>query len=225
VIVLDKTGTITKGKPEVVEVVSYHYNKKTVLSLIASAEKRSEHPLARAIINYVEKNKISYKEPEGFQSFSGRGVRARVDNDDLITGKLSFLKEEGLEIDEDQLSRMEELSKKGNSIIVLGAAKKLIGIIGLADTIKEDALKAIEEIKRNKIEALMITGDNKNTAESIAKQVGIERLYAGVLPEEKAEKIRELQREGTKIAMVAMIASVSIILLNSFGLHIIARGK
>jgi len=311
VIVLDKTGTITKGKPEVVEVVNYDYNKKTVLSLIASAESRSEHPLARAILNYVEKNKISYKEPEGFKSFSGRGVRARVDNDDLIAGKLSFLKEEGLEINEGQFSRIEELSKEGKSIIVLGVAKKLVGIIGLADTIKEDALKAVEEIKRNNIEPLMITGDNKNTAESIAKQVGIEKLYAGVLPEEKAEKIRELQGDGTKIAMVgdgvndapalmqadvgiaigtgaditiessdiiipgqqmrkimisreitkesyaktkqnlilaflfngigvpaattglvnpiwamvAMIASVSIILLNSFGLHILSRGK
>ncbi len=202
VIVLDKTGTITKGKPEVVEVVSYNYNKKTVLSLIASAEMLSEHPLARAIVNYVEKHKISYKKPEGFESFSGRGVKAGANNDDIIAGKLSFLKEEGIEIDEQQFSRMEELSKKGNSVIGVGVAKKLIGIIGLADTIKEDALNTIKEIKMNNIEPVMITGDNKNTAKSIAKQVGIERLYAGVLPEEKAEKIRELQRDGTKVAMV-----------------------
>ncbi|MFQ5835992.1 MAG: heavy metal translocating P-type ATPase, partial [bacterium] len=201
-IVLDKTGTITKGKPEVVEIVNYDFNKKKILSLVGSAEMLSEHPLAKAIIKYIDEEKVSYGEPKEFSSFSGKGVKAKVGNDTITVGKTSFLKEKGIKFSKHQLGKIEEMSKEGKTAVGIGVNKKLIGIVGLADTIKEDAVNAIKEMKRNNIEPIMITGDNKNTAEFIAKQVGIKKFYAEVLPEQKAEKIRELEKDGTKVAMV-----------------------
>lgn len=199
---LDKTGTITRGKPEVVEIVSFDYDKKKLLSLAASTEMLSEHLLAGAIVKYADDHKISYEEPEEFESFSGRGVKARIGKDNLVIGKISFLKEKSVKINRHQISPIEEMSEKGNSVIGIGANKKLVGLLGLADMVKEDAVNTIEEIKRNGIEPIMVTGDSRKTAESIAEQVGIEKFYAEVLPEQKAKKIRELQENGNKVVMV-----------------------
>jgi len=200
--VLDKTGTITKGKPEVVEIVNYDFNRKKILSLVGSAERLSEHPLAQAIIKYIDEEKVSYAEPKEFNSFSGKGVKAKVGQDTVIVGKTSFLEEKEIKLSKHQLSKIEEMAKEGKTAVGIGVNKELMGIIGLADTIKEDAVNAIKEMKRNDIEPIMITGDNKNTAEAIAKQVGIKKFYAEVLPEQKAEKIRQLEKDGTKVAMV-----------------------
>lgn len=200
--VLDKTGTITKGKPEVIEVTNYDYDKNKVLSLLATAEMLSEHPIARAIINYIDNNNIIYKEPQNFMTFSGEGTKSKLGKDILIVGKSSFIKDSGITISESQLEKIEKLSMKGNTVIIMGVNSKIIGIIALADKIKEDAIETIKEIKRNNIEPIMITGDNQNTAESIALQVGIEKFHADILPEEKSEKIREMQKQGFKVAMV-----------------------
>jgi Cu+-exporting ATPase len=201
-IVLDKTGTVTKGKPEVLEIAGYGFNRKKILSLVGSAEMLSEHPLAQAIIKYIDEDKISYREPKEFNYLSGRGVKAKVGKDRVIVGRTSFLKETGISFSEYQLSEIEKMWKDGKTVVAVGADKRLIGIIGLADTVKEDAADAIKEMKRNNIEPIMITGDNKNTAEAIAKQVEIKEFYAEVLPGQKAEKIRKLQKDGTKVAMV-----------------------
>lgn len=145
---------------------------------------------------------MSYAEPKEFDSFSGKGVKAKVGQDTVIVGKTSFLKEKEIKLSKHQLSKIEEMAKQGKTAVGIGVNKKLMGIIALADTIKEDAAKAIKEMKRNKIEPIMITGDNKNTAEAIAKQVGIKKFYAELLPEQKAEKVRQLEKDGTKVAMV-----------------------
>ncbi len=201
-IVSDKTGTITKGKPEVVKVIGYGEDRNTVLALTASAEMFSEHPLAKAILRCADKEKIEYQEPNEFIAYSGMGVTARVDQKLIYVGKPHFLQEQGIVLSEEELVSGKALSQKGQTVIAVGMNEKLIGIIGLADTLKEDVVETIKEIREHEIESIMITGDHRDTAESIAKQVGIEKYYSDVLPEQKAEKIRILQKDGIKVAVV-----------------------
>ena len=201
-IVLDKTGTITRGKPEVVKILSDDQEKKSVISLAAAAEMLSEHPIARAIVQYADNEKINYEETDEFTAYSGKGVTAVVKGKQITAGTLLFLEERGIEINDINRAFIRELSEKGRTVIGISADKKWIGIIALADTVKEDAARTIMEIKENGIEPIMITGDNRQTAESIAEQVGIDKYLAEVLPEEKADKIRMLQKDGTKVAMV-----------------------
>ncbi|HDY69114.1 MAG TPA: cation-translocating P-type ATPase [Candidatus Scalindua sp.] len=129
--VLDKTGTITKGKPEVVEIVNYDFNKKKILSLVGSAERLSEHPLAQAIIKYIDEEKVSYAEPKEFNSFSGKGVKAKVGQDTVIVGKTSFLEEKEIKLSKHQLSKIEEMAEEGKTAVGIGVNKELMGIIGL----------------------------------------------------------------------------------------------
>ena len=201
-IVLDKTGTITRGTPEIVDFVNYRLNKAEVLSLIATAEMLSEHPLAKAIIRYVDGKNVQYQQPEAFQVYSGKGVKASIGDKRVIVGKPSFLVEEGVKFNHDQSGTIQKLSEKGETVIGIEVGNELLGIVGIADTIKEDAADTIRRIRRYGIVPIMITGDNQKTATSIAKQIGIREFYAEVLPELKAEKIRDLQKQGDKIAMV-----------------------
>ncbi|MFQ5474876.1 MAG: heavy metal translocating P-type ATPase, partial [Candidatus Nanoarchaeia archaeon] len=200
-IVFDKTGTLTKGKPEVTDVFSIRGKEGDILRYGAIAEKNSEHPLGEAIVNSAKSKKIDFPDPKQFNSITGKGIIAEFQGKEILLGNRSLFNEQkiGLKDIEDTLQVFEN---QGKTAMIIGLDKKVIGIIAVADTLKEYSMEAVEEIHKLGIQVVMITGDNKRTGEAIAKQVGIDRVLAEVLPEDKANEIKKLQQEGKKVAMV-----------------------
>lgn len=196
-VVLDKTGTITNGKP----VVTDFDGDDKVLQLLASAEKGSEHPLAESIVNYAKKNHIPFLEVAHFEAIPGHGIKATIDGKSLCVGNRKFMIEENIAINsaETQLSRFEQ---DGKTAMMIAIDSELKGTIAVADTVKASTSEAIQQLHDLDIEIVMLTGDNERTAQAIAKQVGIDTVVAEVLPEEKASKIVELQDQGKTVAMV-----------------------
>ncbi|MGN4239752.1 heavy metal translocating P-type ATPase [Staphylococcus equorum] len=196
-VVLDKTGTITNGKP----VVTDFDGDDNVLQLLASAEKGSEHPLAESIVNYAKKNHIPFLEVAHFEAIPGHGIKATIDGKSLCVGNRKFMIEENIAINsaETQLSRFEQ---DGKTAMMIAIDSELKGTIAVADTVKASTSEAIQQLHDLNIEVVMLTGDNERTAQAIAKQVGIDTVIAEVLPEEKASKIVELQDQGKTVAMV-----------------------
>ena len=201
VMVLDKTGTLTKGKPEVVEVMALEGDAEEVLKLAASAEAASEHPLAKAIVEHARALKLPLEEADDFQAVPGSGIRAELGGREVLVGSLRFLRGEGVEVSrgERHVLAMEEA---GETVVGIAAEGRLLGLIALADTVKEDAAEAIRQLRRLGIKPVMLTGDNRTTALAIAKKLGIDVVFAEVLPREKAEHVRALQGDGTRVAMV-----------------------
>jgi Cu+-exporting ATPase len=195
-IVLDKTGTLTKGRPEVVEIIG----KKT-LEIAAIAEKNSEHPIAQAIINTAKKKGIKIPNPEKFKVIPGKGVMAKQKNKEILVGNLTLINEYKVDTRkfEDKIFSLQE---RGITTIIVALNKKVIGVIGVADTLKEFSKEAIQKLKKVGLEVIMLTGDNKRVADSIAKQLGIERVLAEVLPQDKAKEIKKLQKSGRTVIMV-----------------------
>jgi len=201
-IVLDKTGTITHGEPTVTEI--HPLNDRSVsevLTLAASVENLSEHPLARAIVKRAKEEGIEPDKVSSFEAIPGKGVKTLFNDKLLIAGKPEFLSSEGIAIDEVQ-RLIESMEDKGQTVIAVGYGGKLIGLIGLADTVKEDAAQTVARLKDLGVEPIIITGDNERTASAVAGIVGIERVLARVLPDQKANKIRKLQEEGHRVIMV-----------------------
>lgn len=196
-IVFDKTGTITKGKPEVTDFTG----DESLLQLVASAEKGSEHPLAEAVVTYAQNKNMELMETEQFEAIPGHGIRAVVDGKELFIGTRKLMRDHGIDIDE-QEEMMYRLENEGKTAMFIAVDYKYAGIIAVADTVKDTAKEAMEQLKAMNIELVMLTGDNERTAKAIADQVGINRVIAEVLPEQKAEKIKQLQAEGKKVAMV-----------------------
>lgn len=196
-IVFDKTGTITKGKPEVTDFTG----DESLLQLVASAEKGSEHPLAEAVVTYAQNKNMELMETEQFEAIPGHGIRAVVDGKELFIGTRKLMRDHGIDIDE-QEEMMYRLENEGKTAMFIAVDYKYAGIIAVADTVKDTAKEAMEQLKAMNIELVMLTGDNERTAKAIADQVGINRIIAEVLPEQKAEKIKQLQAEGKKVAMV-----------------------
>ncbi|XKF66581.1 heavy metal translocating P-type ATPase [Virgibacillus necropolis] len=196
-IVFDKTGTITKGKPEVTDFIG----DQEALQLLASAEKGSEHPLAEAIVSYATEKGIELIETEVFNAIPGHGIIAKVDGNRILVGTRKLMIENGIEISkaEDQLVDYEKSGKTAMLISVNGDYR---GIVAVADTIKESAIDAIKQLKDQGLEIFMLTGDNERTAKAIASQVGIHQVFAQVLPEEKADKVKSIQQKGKIVAMV-----------------------
>jgi P-type Cu+ transporter len=188
-IVFDKTGTITKGEPRVTNILSMSdkYNEKEILIYAASVEKQSEHPLAKTIVEEAKLQKLKLKKCSDFESEQGVGVVGKIGN------KKIFIK---------KLEQEDRWSKEGKTVVVVEIDGKKVGKIGMSDTLKENISENIEKIEREKIEVLMLTGDNKQAAEFIAKQAGINEVIANVLPGEKSQKIKELQILGKNVAMV-----------------------
>jgi Cu2+-exporting ATPase/Cu+-exporting ATPase len=188
-IVFDKTGTITKGEPQVTNILSMSdkYDEKEILIYAASVEKQSEHPLARTIVKEAGSRKLKLKKCSNFESKEGIGVVGMIEDKKIFIKKIE---------EEDQWS------KEGKTVVVIEIDGKLVGKIGMSDTLKENIKENIEKMEREKIQVLMLTGDNKQAAEFIAKQAGINEVIANVLPGEKSQKIRELQILGKNIAMV-----------------------
>jgi len=201
VIVVDKTGTLTEGKPTVQEVVSFDGTPKDeVLRLAASLERSSEHPLAGAIVSEAEKKLISTLRVDGFESITGKGITGRVDGKNIAVGSKSVLN--GNSAEDDELAKSaDELRSRGNTVMFVTADGRPIGIIAVADPIKSSAGKAIDQLHRRGIQFVMMTGDNRATADVVALKLGIDQVFAEVMPEDKAAKVKELQSQGKIVAM------------------------
>lgn len=210
-VILDKTGTLTKGEPAVTDVINLKNkssklkttaqnlklseDEQTVLQIAASAGNRSEHPLAQAVVKKAKEAELKLSEPEKFESITGQGIKAFIDGEEVYVGKKlndsDFADHEG-----------ESLEQQGKTVVYVYRAKQPAGIIAIADTVKGNSKKAIAELRKLGIESVMITGDNERTAKAIAEQVGIDTVLAQVLPEDKAEKVKELKNKGKVVAMV-----------------------
>ena len=200
-IVLDKTGTITVGEPAVSEVVAFDTDEVDVLTTAASAEAFSEHPLADAILEFADEQDVEYADPDAFGSVTGKGVRATVASDDVLVGKPGWLSDEGIDLSKgsDDIERLQ-----GRGLTVAGVVRggDLLGLIGIGDEVKSDAAATVQRMTEVGITPVMITGDNERTANAVAEEVGIDRVMADVLPDEKREEIGRLQDEGYRVAMV-----------------------
>ena len=201
-IVFDKTGTITEGKPVVTDIlVTGSLSKDDFLLLAASAEKGSEHPLGEAIVLAAEEKGMTFKEIDHFVAIPGHGIEVEIEKETFILGNKKLMVEKQIDL-LDFEEESNRLAKEGKTPMYIANSHELLGIIAVADTIKESSVKAIEKLHRMGLEVAMLTGDNKRTAEAIAKQVGIDRVLSEVLPEDKANEVKKLQQEGKKVAMV-----------------------
>lgn len=200
VIVVDKTGTLTEGKPRLQAVVSLSdLSESEILRLAASLEKSSEHPLADAVLKGAEERNISLAKVENFESVTGKGVFGTIEGRKILLGNLKLMADHGIDFSNDP--KADALRGEGQTVLFAAVDGKPAGIIGVADRVKESAKEAIAELRRQKIEVVMMTGDNARTAEAVARSLGIEKIFADVLPEQKAEKIKELQAQGKIVAM------------------------
>jgi Cu+-exporting ATPase len=201
-IVFDKTGTITEGRPEVTEiVVANNMSENELLVIAASAEKGSEHPLGEAIIRRAEERNLILKEMTSFNAVPGHGIEVVIDHMDISLGNKKFMMTKEVNISNLE-SESDRLATLGYTPMYVANGNEILGIIAVADVVKENSYKAIEALHRMGIEVAMITGDNKRTAEAIAKTVGIDRILAEVLPQDKANEVKKLQAEGKVVAMV-----------------------
>ena len=201
-VVLDKTGTVTKGQPSLTEVVPVgDISERELLRVVASAERLSEHPLAQAVVRGAEGRGVRLAKPDDFESETGMGIRATVEERRVLVGRRRFLQESGADTAplEAAASRLEE---QGSTAIHAAIDGRPAGVVAVADTAKEDAASAVAALRGRGLEVVMITGDNPRTAEAIARQVGIGRVLAEVLPQDKATEVRRLQSEGRIVAMV-----------------------
>ncbi len=201
-VIFDKTGTITKGKPEVTDIVPQKgFTEKTVLQYAAIAEKRSEHPLGEAIVKKAREEKISLPDPAKFKALTGRGLEVSYNRKIILLGNRKLMAEKKIRSAslEQELQRLEN---EGKTAMILAINQKISGIIAVADTMKEHSAEAVQRLQRLGKNVIMITGDNERTAQAIARQVGIKHVLAEVLPEQKAEKVKELQRRKKRVAAV-----------------------
>lgn len=201
-IVFDKTGTLTEGKPKVTDVVVVNgITQNDLLQLAASAEKGSEHPLGEAIVKSAEEKELEFKKLASFKAIPGQGIEVKIEGQDVLLGNRKLMVGNKISL-ENLEETSDQLAEEGKTPMYIAINSKMAGIIAVADTVKENSKKAIEKLHEMGLEVAMITGDNKRTAEAIAKQVGIDRTLAEVLPQDKANEVKKLQAEGKQVAMV-----------------------
>ena len=200
-IVFDKTGTLTKGEPSLTDVIAIKGTEAEILKLAAIAEKGSEHPLGEAILNGAKERSIEIPDAESFKAIPGRGIEVKSGGKRVLVGTRKLMTENNMDI-KPLNSRMEELEIQGKTAMLVSSDNEIVGIIAVADTLKEHSKEAVNELHKMGFTVAMITGDNRRTADAIAKQVGIDVVLSEVLPEEKASQIKKLQAEGKKVAMV-----------------------
>ncbi len=200
-IVFDKTGTITKGEPEVTDIVTFGAERDEVLRISASVERTSEHPLGQSIVKKGQEELLLLTEPEKFMAVPGKGLKATLDGQEIYIGNRRLMNDNkiSIEVAEDDLARLEE---EGKTAMILSIDGKLSGVIAVADQIKETSKKALADLKEMGLDIYMMTGDNERTARAIAKEVGIENILAEVLPENKAEEVEKLKSQGKHVGMV-----------------------
>lgn len=200
-IVFDKTGTITEGKPIVTNIVTKDIDEDEILVIAASAEKGSEHPLGKAIVNEAIAKNLEFKEINKFKALSGMGIEATIDGKEVYIGNRKLLSDINIDVTKFNLEA-DKLASEGKTPMFVVINNKLEGIIAVADTIKKNSAEAIEKLNEMGLEVVMLTGDNKKTADAIGKKLKLDRVISDVLPNEKADKIREIQAEGKKVIMV-----------------------
>ncbi len=201
-VVLDKTGTLTKGEPELTDIVAANgVPVEELLRLVASAERGSEHPLGEAIVKGAKERGITLTDANGFEAASGGGIRATVEGRQVLIGNRLFLDEAGISED-GMLSRSEELAGEGKTPMFVALDGETAGLVAVADVVREESKEAVERLHALGLEVTMLTGDNRRTAEAIARQLGIDRVLAEVRPEDKANEIKRLQADGMKVGMV-----------------------
>ncbi len=201
-IVFDKTGTLTVGEPEVVDTKIYgDIEESQFYRLTGAAEQNSEHPLAEAVVTHVKDHIENIPETDEFDSTTGKGVTARINEREVMVGSLEFLDEQGADIGQAD-KWVEDHEKEGHTVIGISVDSTLSGTIALADTLKEDAVETVKRLKKMNIMPVLITGDNERTAKAIARECGIEKVHARVKPDEKARHVRKLQDKGRRAAMV-----------------------
>jgi Cu+-exporting ATPase len=201
-VVLDKTGTVTNGTPVLTDIFTdQNQTEEEFLSLVGSAEKQSEHPLAQAIVQGIKDKGISFKDVTEFETIPGFGIKAIVDGKEMLVGTRKLMNKFHVPV-EDALDQKEALERAGKTAMLAAINGRFAGIVAVADTIKETSKTAISRLKNMGIEVIMITGDNQQTAKAIAAQAGIDNVLAEVLPEGKADEIKKLQADDKKVAMV-----------------------
>ena len=201
-IILDKTGTITEGKPSVTDLIcASNFTQEKLLQLVASAEKNSEHPLGQAIVRGAQEKSLALLEAENFNSITGQGIEAQIAGLSVFVGNRKMMEEKNISVKELEKDA-DRLAEEGKTPVFVAADGQPAGIVAVADVVKKSSRTAIENLHKMGIEVAMITGDNKKTAEAIARQVGIDRVLAEVLPQDKAFEVKKLQQEGRKVAMV-----------------------
>ncbi|WP_195694447.1 heavy metal translocating P-type ATPase [Priestia megaterium] len=201
-ILLDKTGTVTNGTPELTDVrIAQGYEENELLQLVASAERLSEHPLAQALVAGIKNKGIEIQDPLSFEAIPGYGVKATVQERELLVGTRKLMNQHKVNIDT-ALEEMTNLERDGKTAMLVALDGKYAGMLAVADTIKATSKEAVSRLKEMGLEVMMITGDNRQTAQAIAMQAGIEHVIAEVLPEGKAEEVKKLQQQGKKVAMV-----------------------
>jgi len=201
-IVFDKTGTLTRGEPEITDIVTQNdYSEEEILKYAASAEKVSEHPLAEAIIKRAKEKKIELHDPKNFNAIEGHGIEAEVDGKKVLLGNLKLMQKQQIVV-RNLEEKAEELAGDGKTPMYISLEGKAAGLIAVADTLKENSLQAVEKLKKLGLEVIMLTGDNRKTAEAIARKAGIDRVLPEVLPEDKVHEIKSLQSGGRRVAMV-----------------------
>ena len=200
-IVLDKTGTLTKGKPEVTDILDFDFDKNDLLRIVGMAEKNSEHPLAESITKYIEFKKIKFSNPDKFESITGRGVKAMWGMKKILVGTRKLMQENKIDYSA-QEKIIVNLESQGKTVMLVSFQKQFVGLIAVADQLKETSIDAVSQLKNLGLKVIMMTGDNERVGKAIASQVGIDDVLAEVMPHEKSEKVKELQAKGKNVAMV-----------------------
>ncbi|HXK32174.1 MAG TPA: heavy metal translocating P-type ATPase [Candidatus Paceibacterota bacterium] len=203
VIVLDKTGTLTEGRPAVTDIVAFNQiEKNELLRLSASSENNSEHPLARAIVKKAEEEGIRLADARNFKAFFGKGITAEIELKRILIGRRLLMEENGIDISSAE-EIMNKLEEEGKTAMIVADNEKVLGVIAVADTLKEETKEAVVKLQKMGFKTIMLTGDNEKTAKAVAKKIGIEEVLAEVLPDQKVDVIKKLQKEGgIKVAMV-----------------------
>lgn len=201
-VVFDKTGTLTKGKPEVTDIIPFGISESTLLGLTAGVEMNSQHPLAQAVVRKAKNAGISIPQADHFDTFGGKGVVATVLSENVLAGNRLLMQEKGVTVSDAVEVQIAAFEQDGKTAILIAAGMQLAGIIAIADTLKETSGESVRQLKKMGIQVVMITGDNKRTADAISRQIGIDRVIAEVLPQDKAAEVKALQEKGEIVAFV-----------------------
>lgn len=201
-VIFDKTGTLTEGQPRVTAVFSLQNNENRLLQLAASVEQQSEHPLGEAIVEYARRNGIELLPATAFAALEGQGVEATIADQPMLVGSPQLMQQRQIELPPNLQTRLDEFQAKGASVIIVSMAQAALGLIALADELKDSAIPAVRQLQRERLEVVMLTGDNQQTARAIAHKLQVDNYLAEIMPQDKAATIKKLQEQGKKVAFV-----------------------
>lgn len=201
-VVFDKTGTLTEGKPEVVSVIAYGMDNDDLLRLAAGLEAKSQHPLGKAIVQYARDKMIALAEVDSFQNFGGKGITGTLDGKSLIAGNRKLFREKNIPVPENVLADLARFENGGHTVVIVGMPEKIVGLIAIADRLKESARRTVQALRKRGFEVGLITGDNWQAGNAIARELGLDFVQANVLPGGKAQELQKLQADGKVVAFV-----------------------